>query len=81
MILPGGIHYINRPLSTAFTATGTVGRLAPGAAVQFSAGSNRIPSGLNRVTVCADSAHVVSERSEVNNCASEITDVVPNFVS
>lgn len=80
VMLQGEAHYINRPWSTAFTAAGRVARLAPGGDDRFSARLDRIPWGHHRVTVCADSSGAVFERSELNNCSSEIKDVVPFVV-
>jgi hypothetical protein len=81
LVVAGATHYINTPGTNAITATGPVSSLAPGGEDRFSAHSQRTPWGLNRITVCADSSGLVAERSEVNNCSSEIKDVVPLFVS
>jgi hypothetical protein len=79
VVLHGRDAYINTPGSTAITATGTVSSIMPGTVERFAAQSDRTPSGFNRITVCADSSGVVPERSELNNCSTEVKNVIPIY--
>ena len=78
----GRTYYVNTPGSAPISATGSVGSISPGSSVQFSAfASSGVPSGLNRITVCADSGGAVGESNESNNCWSEIKTVQADFAN
>jgi hypothetical protein len=75
----GRTAYVNMPGASAITATGSVRPILGRAEVEFSAQAHAIPTGLNRITVCADTSNVEDEWIEGNNCSSEVRSVIPVY--
>jgi hypothetical protein len=75
----GQYYWVNMPGSTPIVGTGTAPALAGGHSEEMTVQTSTAPTGYNRVTACVDSANVVSESNESNNCRTEIKYMKPLF--